>query len=138
MIVRFASNNDCKAVWMWMNDRSYTPFNTIDLDYEKYKKWFDLMFRKNAIVIGVSDNLRVGMAFSTLIHGRTYIKCLIKPAYCGYLGSEFVHQACKFISSELQEDVYVELPKNKASLKEYSVSGLSELCDSVFVYGQPM
>ena len=96
------------------------------------------MSRKNAIVIGVNENLRVGVAFTASIHGRTYMKCLIKPAYCGYLGREFMQQTCKLLSSELQEDIYVELPNNEESPREYLASGFSELCDSVFVYRQPM
>ena len=140
MIVRFGNKNDCKAVWTWINDQRYGPFinANVDVNYEKYQKWFGFMSRKNAIVIGVNENLRVGMAFSTSIQGRTYMKCLIKPAYCGYVGREFIQQTCSLLFSEHQKDIYVELPTNEAATEQHFASGFSEVGDRVVVYRQPM
>ena len=65
MKIQSADKNDRKAVWFWIQD----PMNRLLIknkdipDYSQHCVLFDAMCKKENIIIGLKDNLRIGFGF---------------------------------------------------------------------------
>ena len=112
MKIKFADKNDRKAVWFWLKDPMSSLFitNKITPDYNKHCKWFDMMCKKDQIIIGIEDNLRIGVGILFLMSDKLSSKILYETRLLWTFRTGFHYQWLSFFFSKHKgKPVYVEL-----------------------------
>ena len=100
MKIRLAESNDCKAIWMWMQDdllKSIGP-TWNHPKYEAHVRWFKRVTESENLVIGVVESLRIGFAFGELTPVGNYEVCFfLKPRYCALYSDIFIARIFQFV-----------------------------------------
>jgi hypothetical protein len=136
MKIKFAEKNDRKAVWVWLKDPMSTLFTNDKStpDYRKHCKWFDMMSKKERIIIGVKGNLRIGLGILFQMPDKLVAKFYVKPVYCGELGQDFVSIGCQFLSQQKGKPIYVDCFSNE-NIQDLLVIGFLESEENFLKYG---
>ena len=136
MKIKFAEKNDRKAVWFWLKDPISNLFiiDKITPDYIKHCKWFDIMCKKNQIIIGVKDNLRIGVGILFQMSDKLVAKFYVKPVYCGYLGHDFITIGYHFFSQHKGKPIYVNCIGNEKIKQDLLAVGFLESEENLLKY----
>ena len=85
--VRPANQNDGTALWYWFQDPLYSFLsrshaNSVSKD--EHRKWFSSVLQRDVLLIGIKDNLRMGVAWFELDKRRRF-NVFIKSKYSGQI-----------------------------------------------------
>lgn len=139
MKIRYANHNDRKAVWFWLKDPMYQLFFTskINIKYNKHCLWFDTLIDKKNLIIGVKDNLRIGIGIVSEITDKLMTKFYIKPKYCGLIGLEFITKSCEFIYEAKKREIYIDPLENTRIIEHLVNVGFSQTYPNLFLDSGP-
>ena len=128
MKIRYVDKNDRIAVWFWFKNPMSCLFtkNKNHNVYSKHCEWFDAMCKKGNLIIGVQENLRIGLGLVIENKNKLAAKFFIKPVYCGHLGSEFVIESCKFLYKEKNKKLNIDCFGNEKINQDLISFGLSK------------
>jgi hypothetical protein len=88
--------------------------------------WYGAVCEKGNLIIGVKDNLRVGLGLLSETQEKLIVRVYLKSIYCGKLGHEFVSRTCVFFYQKKSKPIHVDCLGNE-KLKQYLLdTGLSE------------
>ena len=138
MKIQSADKNDRKAVWFWIQD----PMNRFFInnknipDYSQHCVWFDAMCKKENIIIGLKDNLRIGLGILLKEQNTLIAKFYLKPVYCGVIGVEFVSGACEFLYQKKGEPIHVDCLSNEKIKQDLLESGFSKTDEKFLQYSR--
>jgi len=105
-------------------------------DYSKHCVWFGVAQKKENIIIGVKDNLRIGLGFLLKTQDIHVVRFYLKPAYCGIIGAEFVLEACKFLHKKKRVPIHINCLSNKAIKQSLLEIGFTEIDDNLMQYSK--